>query len=99
MGMSDNIILARAFPSELQDEARAAIACLPVDNSFLPMGFFELNVGKDLVSIPHRLYHDTSGLGTCRIPDKRRQLLECLLTRHSDGHIRQHYLERIVKLK
>jgi len=52
--------------------------------------------GEDL-SIPYRIYHDPALIDTARFTSRQVELLDCLLTRHRDGFIRQEHLARIIR--
>jgi hypothetical protein len=57
---------------------------------------FSVRVGSEDVSIPYRIYHDPALIDTARLTSRQEELLDCLLTRHHSGFVRQEHLGRIV---
>lgn len=91
-----NASLVDAFPSTLQEHARAAVEAFP--EPVLPVaGKFSVKVSGEVVTIPYRVYHPPSQIKTEHLTDLEEELVDCLLTRHHDGLLRQRHLERIIR--
>jgi hypothetical protein len=87
--------LAGAFPSIVRDDARLALSGFPGVN--LPAAWsFSVRVGSEVVSLPYRVYADPALIHTDQLTDRQRELVDCLLTRHSDGFVREQHLARII---
>jgi len=90
----NNLELKAAFPSKLQNDVLAALSALPENPC--PWTAFSVQVQNEILSIPHRLYHNVSLVRTDRLSTPQEQMLACLLTRHHDGFIREKHLTRII---
>lgn len=88
-----NFELKAAFPSKLEKDALTALSALP-ENPY-PWMPFSVQVEKETLSIPYRIYHNASLTKTQGLT-LQEQLLACLLTRHRDGFIREKHLSRII---
>jgi hypothetical protein len=89
--------LARAFPASLRDDAIAAVSVLP-QAPLSPIGTLSVRVVGGDVSIPYRIYHDPALIDTTRLTSRQVELLDCLLTRHHSGFVREEYLARVICL-
>ncbi len=98
MKNNDNPRLLRAFPSSIQSVARSAISYLPEDKYFQRIGWYNVAVAGEQISIPRRIYHNPSQIAWWRIWGEKKEVLGSLLTRHADGFTRQRYLQRIIRL-
>ncbi len=94
MRPQDNLQLLHAFPTSLRTEALQAIAVLPENPH--GVGNFTVRIDDEAVSIPKRVYHDTALIRTDRLTSVQKPLVDCILTRHHDGFVRQDCLARIV---
>ena len=90
----DNRDLQFSFPQRLREDVRQAISVLP-DNPH-GVGTFTVNVNGELVSIPLRVYHDVSLIRTEKLSNLQAELVNCILTRHRDGFVRQRSLSGII---
>ncbi len=89
--------LIRSFPLELRVEVRAVLSALPEDRHSANWRFFTVRCGEEFLSIPYRIYLNPPSLATVRLTALQSELLDCLLTRHHDGIVRQKHLERIIR--
>jgi hypothetical protein len=89
--------LVQSFPLALHDDVRTALSALPEDRYSHNWTFFSLRLGRELLSIPRRIYLDAPFLQTVRLTPLQSQLLDCLFTRHHDGIVRQKHLARIIR--
>jgi hypothetical protein len=90
-----NAGLVAAFPTALRKHVLAALEIFPEPD--LPAaGEFSVIVHGELVTIPYRLYHPPSQIKTDHLTDLEKEIVDCLLTRHHDGFVRQQHLERII---
>jgi len=87
--------LARAFPTSLRQDALEACATFPAVRELGQS--FSVHLHDQLVTIPGRLYLDTDSIHLDSLTSLQRVIVDCLLTRHSDGFTRQRHLERIVR--
>ena len=46
--------------------------------------------------MPYRIYHNPALIDTAPLTSLQRELVDCLLTRHNDGLVRQEHLTRII---
>lgn len=90
----DNSNLLKAFPAALREDALELIASLPETSLFSYS--FCVEIGKDTVSIPYRIYHDPSLIDPARLTGTQKELLACLMTRHHSGFVREEYLLKIL---
>src|SRR5437899_8923655 len=93
MTRQDNLLLLHAFPTILRNEAERAILVLP-PNPY-GVGNFTVRVNDEALLIPNRVYHDTDVIHTDKLTSVQRIVVDCILTRHHDGFVRQNYLARI----
>ena len=94
-----NLPLIQAFPSKIQENVRAVLACLPPDPHSRRIGRFSVNVRDEKLSIPHRVYYDISRIRFSSLNPSQMEILSCILSRHSDGFVRQRSLERFLTSK
>jgi hypothetical protein len=88
--------LANAFPSAVRRDALIALSALP--EPFLPLDSrFSVRVAGEAVLMPTRIYYDVALIDTHRLSSLQTEIVDCLLTRHHNGFVRQKYLERIVR--
>src|SRR5690349_17383988 len=92
----DNAALALAFPVSVRDDARQMASTLP-DSSFKTEPF-SVHVGGETILIPYRIYHDPTLINPALLTPSQVELLDCLLTRHHSGFVRERYLKKIVGL-
>jgi hypothetical protein len=90
----NNSDLANAFPASVRDDALKAISILPQPS--LNTEVFSVFVGGEAVSIPYRIYHDPALIDLSRLTSIQAELLECLLTRHHSGFVREEHLANIL---
>lgn len=90
-----NVHLAHAFPKSLRDDALQAASALPPP-SWKYNEHFSVRVDNENVSIPYRIYHDPAFIDTARLTTGQTELLDCLLTRHHSGFVREKHLARII---
>jgi hypothetical protein len=91
----NNSDLANAFPASVRDDALKAISILPQPS--WNTRAFSVYVSGEVVSIPYRIYHDPALIDPARLTSVQAELLECLLTRHHSGFVREEHLAKIVR--
>jgi hypothetical protein len=89
-----NSELADAFPAMLRKDALVALSGFP--EPIKSQTRFFVNVAGEVVSIPGRIYYGSTLSHTLRLSGLQRELIDCLLTRHHNGYVRQSHLERII---
>jgi len=92
--LQSNSELACAFPAVLQDDARLALSALPENPH--PSSKYTVRVGNDVVALPYRIYHDPALIKTVPLASLHREMIDCILTRHADGFVRERSLTRII---
>jgi hypothetical protein len=92
----DNKELTAAFPAALHSDALTALSALP-ENPYAWTSF-AVSLDNEPVLIPYRLQHNTALIKRGHLREIQNQLLNCILTRHGDGFLRQEYLGRIIGL-
>ena len=93
--MSDNNGgLALAFPAVVRDEALRMASALPEPS--LKTEPFSVLIGGETILIPYRIYHDPALINPAPLTSLQVELLDCLLTRHHSGFVRERHLKNIV---
>ena len=87
--------LTQAFPSALRKDVLSALSVLSENRYPSRWQAFSVHLGGELLSIPSRIYYDPPGLEAMRFTSLESEILDCLLTRHQDGFVRQKHLARI----
>ena len=85
--------LASAFPKAIRNDALIALFEFP---EIAHKWTFPVRVAGELVSIPGRVYCAHAALETTPLSDLQKELVDCLLTRHQNGFVRQKHLDRII---
>lgn len=88
--------LVAAFPVSLREHALAALETFPEPEHPAADGF-SVKVAGEMVTIPYRLYHSPGQIKTEHLTDLEKEIVDCLLTRHHDGFVRQQRLGRIIR--
>jgi hypothetical protein len=91
-----NAGLVAAFPTSLREHVLAALETFPEPEHPVAEGF-SVKIAGELVTIPYRLYHSPTQIKTVHLTDIEKEIVDCLLTRHHDGLVRQGHLERIIR--
>jgi hypothetical protein len=89
---SDDV--ANAFPACVRDDARVAASTFPATRVLT--GGFSVRVGNEIVILPSRIHNDPALIDLARLTDLQREFVDCLLTRHTDGVVREQHLARII---
>jgi len=93
-----NASLVSAFPTSLRQNALVVAEAFP-EPRHPSAGHFSVNVQHEIVTIPYRLYHVPSEIRAEHLTGLEKEFVDCLLTRHHDGLVRQHHSEKIVRLQ
>ncbi len=88
--------LAGAFPANLRHDALEAVSSFPAVRALRET--FSVRVGTEHVTIPNRLHLDPTFIHVDSLTLLQKEIVDCLLTRHTDGFVRQRHLARIVGL-
>jgi hypothetical protein len=90
--------LRRAFPSSLGTDVDAVLRLVEIgqyEPSKHDIGF--VVVGGEVLHIPARIYSPEVGANTLiDLTTSARIVLDCLFTRHHDGHVREKYLRAVI---
>jgi hypothetical protein len=92
--VATNTALVFAFPSVVREDAIAAAASFPETPQ--PIDAFSVFVAGERISIPGRIYHSPAEIDRHVTTPAQNELIDCLLTRHCDGFVRQESLSRII---
>ena len=89
--------LARAFPVAVRDDVCLALSAFPATR-LLGEGF-SVRVGNDVVTLPGRIHNDPALVHLSLLTGPQREFIDCLLTRHTDGFVREQHLARVIHSK
>jgi hypothetical protein len=90
----DNAALALAFPAAVRDDALRVASVLP--EASLKTEAFSVHIGAETVLIPYRIYHAPALINPAHLTPSQMELMDCLLTRHHSGFVREKHLKNIV---
>jgi len=90
----DNSDLVLAFPVSVRNDALRVVSSLPQPS--LKTEPFSVSMGGETVLIPYRVYHDPALINPEGLTSLQLELLDCLLTRHHSGFIREKHLKNII---
>jgi hypothetical protein len=96
MNSQDNQDLLRAFPSSVRDDVLAVVSVLPENPH--GVGHFEVQVNRETIEIPNRVYHNPALIDVSKLSSLQQHFVNCILTRHRDGHVRQNTRKGIARL-
>lgn len=88
--------LVRAFPANLRQDALRACAAMPAAQRLGQS--FSVKVRDESVTIPGRLHFNPDLIRFNALSPQEREIVDCLLTRNSDGFVREQHLARIISL-
>jgi hypothetical protein len=89
-----NSDLAQAFPTTIRHDALQVASALPQPS--LTTNTFSVRVAGELVLIPYRIYHDPALIDPAWFSPLQLEVLDCLLTRHHSGFVREEHLVKII---
>jgi len=89
-----NSALINAFPAVLRDNAVRAVSVFPETPHASQV--FSVRVADESVALPYRIYHNPALINSASLSSVEKELVECLLTRHHDGIVREEHLRRII---
>jgi hypothetical protein len=89
-----NSDLVHAFPAVLRDGAVRAVAVFP-ENPRISQTFL-VRMADEVLVLPYRIYHNPGLINTASLTSVEKELVDCLLTRHHDGIVREEHLRRII---
>ncbi|WP_426272587.1 hypothetical protein [Exiguobacterium sp. R-17] len=87
-----------AFPKRYEQDVRIVQACLPFAWTRLSPGAIEVNTEQEHIQLPIRVYvPEVAPERIKQLTPTQQTILYCLYTRHHDGHVREHYLQQLLK--
>ena len=86
--------LASAFPVAVRDQVCLALSTFPITRALGQT--FSVRVRNDVVTLPDRIHNDPALIRLDQLTNPQREFIDCLLTRHTDGFVREQHLERII---
>jgi hypothetical protein len=95
MNSLDNEKLLWAFPWAIRADVEKCLGQLPENPHHT--GTFSVHVGQEQLAIPNRVFHDARLVVRFELSDLQKCVVDCILTRHNDGHVRQKHLEKIIR--
>jgi len=91
-------ILYQAFPTGLRTDITSLINTVDLKYDLDSSGSFQVCLSKEKLTIPYRVYYDSKRLiDTKGLNQIQKDILNCILTRHHDGFIREKCLIDILK--
>jgi hypothetical protein len=101
MGLDNESInrLKKSFPSKIDNDVARVLAMLPRGKfeSDLSSNSFEVKVDNELLLIPERVYFaEVNAVILLTLSDVQKEIINCLYTRHHDGHVREKALKGII---
>jgi len=94
-----NLHLIEAFPAQVREDVITVLSGLPFDPHSYQRNCYSVKVSGEQLIIPYRVYHEIPKIRSAQLTASQNELLQCILTRHSDGLVRQQSLERIIRSK
>ncbi|MFJ7637914.1 MULTISPECIES: hypothetical protein [unclassified Peribacillus] len=89
--------LAKAFPSELEEDVLRVLSMMTQTNKIDVSSCFEVHFKGSRLRIPERMYNNEFSLSHYQsLTDRQQLVVDCLFTRHHDGFIREKYLKKII---
>lgn len=87
-----------AFPKRYEQDIWVVKACLPFGWTRLSPGAIEVNVEQEHIQLPIRVYvPEVAPERIKQLTPTQQTMLFCLYTRHHDGHVREYYLQQLLK--
>jgi hypothetical protein len=86
--------LASAFPVAVRDDVCRALSAFPATR--LLGGSLSVQVGDEVVRLPGRIHNDPALIRFDQLAEVQTEFADCLLTRHSDGFVREKHLSRVI---
>lgn len=87
-------IFIHAFPTSLTTEVNSLLDKLDWTTTYKSTECFSINFDSEIINIPYRIYYDEPDQQ--KLTDAETFLLNCIFTRHYNGHVREKMLRRIV---
>lgn len=89
-----NRALINAFPAVVRDAAVRAVSVFPENPRTSKT--FSVRVADENATLPCRIYHNPALINTASLSSVEKELVDCLLTRHHDGIVREKHLKQII---
>jgi len=87
-----------AFPKRYEQDVRVVKSCLPFAWTRLSQGTIKVKIEHEHIQIPMRLYlSEVDSERIKQLTSTQQMILYCLYTRHHDGHVREYYLQQLLK--
>ena len=88
--------IRNAFPKSLAQDVNSLLDKLQLNTKYGSTECFQINYDREVLIIPYRIYYDDPIQNN--FTDDEKFLLDCLFTRHHDGHVREKHLKGILTL-
>jgi serine/threonine protein kinase len=90
-------ILLDAFPSELEDDVKVVFRILKKIKPYISSCKFNIEINNETICIPERIYVNEPNITEeMELTQLQKQILDCFLTRHHNGYVRQERLRNIL---
>src|SRR5260370_41616113 len=86
--------LTSAFPSAILKDVSVVLSTFPTTRMLGES--FSVRVGDEVVTLPGRIHNDPTLVRTDQLTDLQRELVDCLMTRHSDVSVREKHLAQVI---
>jgi len=94
--------LKQAFPSFLQNDVNFITNLIDFSSKY-PINYkIEIVVDNELLLIPYRIYLNVDAcksISTTSLSEIQKIIINCIMTRHHNGYIREEFLKRIILCK
>lgn len=92
--MKPKLLLTKSFPPELHDDVLEVLCRLDFHENDISNSEYDVFVKGSLVTIPERVYFIESNY--YRLSHIQRIILDCILTRHHNGFVRQKHVRNLL---
>ena len=90
-------IILKSFPIAIKDDLFALLNSIKINSQHQFHGVFEFKFRNEILNIPTRIYWEEHKLlESSTLSQTQINLLNCILTRHHNGYIREKYLKKII---
>jgi hypothetical protein len=90
-------ILLDAFPRDLEDDVKVVFKLLKKIKPYISIDKFYIEINSETICIPQRIYVEEPNITEeMELTQLQKQILDCFLTRHHNGYIRQERLRNIL---
>lgn len=89
-------IFLNCFPTTMHSEVNSLLEKLLWKRKHNSAECFPIKLGEETIHIPYRIYYDEQY--PKNLTNKEILVVDCIFTRHHDGHVRERHLKNILKI-